>query len=33
MRPSPARRIVVALRLHNHRIVTNPMEPRGVVGA
>ena len=24
---------VVSLRLHNHRIVTNPMEPRGVVGA
>ncbi len=23
---------VVSLRLHNHRIVTNPMEPRGVVG-
>ena len=23
---------VIALRLHNHRIVTNPMEPRGVVG-
>jgi carbon-monoxide dehydrogenase large subunit len=23
---------VVTLRLHNHRIVTNPMEPRGVVG-
>ena len=23
---------VVTLRLHNHRIVTNPMEPRGVIG-
>ncbi len=23
---------VVSLRLHNHRIVTNPMEPRGAVG-
>jgi carbon-monoxide dehydrogenase large subunit len=23
---------VVSLRLHNHRIVTNPMEPRGVIG-
>jgi carbon-monoxide dehydrogenase large subunit len=23
---------IVSLRLHNHRIVTNPMEPRGVVG-
>ncbi|MSP01493.1 MAG: xanthine dehydrogenase family protein molybdopterin-binding subunit [Acetobacteraceae bacterium] len=23
---------VVSLHLHNHRIVTNPMEPRGVVG-
>ncbi len=22
----------VAVRLHNHRIVTNPMEPRGVIG-
>ena len=22
----------VSLRLHNHRIVTNPMEPRGIVG-
>jgi carbon-monoxide dehydrogenase large subunit len=22
----------VSLRLHNHRIVTNPMEPRGVIG-
>ena len=26
---SPPRRIVVALPLDNHRIVTNPMEPRG----
>jgi carbon-monoxide dehydrogenase large subunit len=23
----------VSVRLHNHRIVTNPMEPRGVIGA
>jgi carbon-monoxide dehydrogenase large subunit len=23
---------IVSLRLHNHRIVTNPMEPRGAVG-
>jgi carbon-monoxide dehydrogenase large subunit len=23
---------IVSLRLHNHRIVTNPMEPRGVIG-
>jgi aerobic carbon-monoxide dehydrogenase large subunit len=23
---------VVSLRLHNHRIVTNPMEPRGAIG-
>jgi carbon-monoxide dehydrogenase large subunit len=23
---------VVSMRLHNHRIVTNPMEPRGVIG-
>ena len=23
---------VVSLRLDNHRIVTNPMEPRGAVG-
>ena len=23
---------VVSLRLHNHRVVTNPMEPRGVIG-
>ena len=29
MRPSPRRRTSSALTLDNHRIVTNPMEPRG----
>ena len=32
MRPSPAPRTSSALTLDNHRIVTNPMEPRGCVG-
>ena len=32
MPPSPRAAHVVSLRLDNHRIVTNPMEPRGGVG-